>query len=86
MPRIEIVGIEPTESAAACAVLELAEKIQDLVHYEEGQAISQVTIKACCKAYRVIRPIVNYYWGPENTVLCWDPPDYKFQPKAKAKC
>jgi hypothetical protein len=89
MPRIESAnnhGLEQDEADAACALLNLAETIHDSCHRLTDQEwIPPVTVRALHKAYRAIRPVVNFYWGAENVPLFWDPPITRFQ-KAKAKC
>jgi len=80
MPRIAA-GIEPTERDAAFAINDLANQIQVLCYYLSEENIAQGTIRACCKAYRVLKPIVLSYYG-DNHTLVWDAPTYKF---AKAK-
>jgi len=85
MARITDGIIEPGEASAARAVLSLAEEIQELCHNQDTQDIPPATVKALHRAYRVVRPITDFYFGAENTVLCWNPPNNRFQ-KGNSKC
>jgi hypothetical protein len=63
----------------------LAEDIQTLCYQQEAQGIAPATVKALHKAYRVLKPIVEFYLG-DNSPLHWSAPDGKFKPKEKKKC
>lgn len=84
MPRIEIVGIEQAECRAARAITELADLIQDLAFYLEGQGIAADTLRAVAKAYRVLKPTTESYLGADSPLL-WNAPEFRFQKKG-TKC
>jgi hypothetical protein len=82
MPRIDE-AIEPTvEGAAASAVTALAEDIEQLCYRQEAQGIPAATVKALHKAYRVLKPIVEYYHG-DDSPLVWAAPDWRFKKEQK---
>lgn len=80
MSRLEK-GVDPQEKDAADAITNLAEKIELLCDYLEGEDISPATVSALSRVYRVLKPIVEMYHSEEESPLSWDAP-YKFQ-KAK---
>ncbi len=73
-------AIAPVEAQAAGAVKTLAEDIQTLCYYQEAQGVVAATVKAAHKAYRVLKPVVEFYLG-DDSPLIWDAPDWKFKPK-----
>jgi hypothetical protein len=75
--------VESSEHAAAEALLALAENIELLCYNLDGADTPAPTIQALHKVQRALKPIVEFYYGDESS-LVWDPPSHKFQ-KAKAK-
>ena len=76
-----VLQVEPRECAAANAIRALAEGIERLCYAMDAQGIPPDTVKALHRAQRVLKPIVEFYFGGESP-LVWSPPDYKFT-KAK---
>ena len=72
------------EHAAAEALLDLADNIERLCYSLKGQDTPAPTIQALHKVQRVLKPVVEFYYGDESS-LVWTPPTGRFQ-KAKAKC
>lgn len=72
----------PLENIAAARVKELAEEIQELIYYGDGQGIPPVTVCALQKAYRVVKGATIFYRGDDHP-LVWEPPDFKFRPRTK---
>jgi hypothetical protein len=79
------VEIERDEVIAANSALALAGDIETLCYNLDSQGIPPATVKVLHRAYRVLKPICDMYFG-EDCPLLWEAPSYKFQPKAKAKC
>jgi len=77
LPRIED-GIQVSEGLASKAISDLAEEIQELCYMHESQGIPPATVKALHKAYRVLKPVAQFYLG-DNSPLHWDAPDYRFR-------
>jgi hypothetical protein len=80
---------DPTvaERSAAWAIRELAGEIQDARYYSvhaygESCGLPPATRRALDRTYRVLRTIVQFYFGDDHP-LVWDPPSGRFQPKAK---
>jgi len=72
--------IDPDEHAAAAALLDLASYTEYLCDNLHGVDTSAPTTQALHKVQRVLKPVVEFYYGDESPLI-WTPPDYKFQPK-----
>jgi hypothetical protein len=77
MPRSED-GIEPSEAAAAVAILKLAELIEQVCYHQEAQGVPQATVRELHRAYRATQAATTFYFG-ESSPLVWTAPDYKFK-------
>jgi hypothetical protein len=74
--------VETSEHRAAESVCDLAENVETLCHAMDGQGIPETTIRALHKAFRVLRPVTEFYFG-EDTPLIWSPPTGRFEKETK---
>jgi hypothetical protein len=74
--------VETSEHRAAESVCDLAENIETLCYALDCQGIPDATVRALHKAFRVLRPITEFYFG-DDTPLCWHPPTGRFGKEIK---
>jgi hypothetical protein len=81
MPRLAELP-EAEERIAARQILELAEAIEDVVHYSRDYDVPTETRKALNSTYRVLKSFVDYFYG-EGEHLCYVAPTGRYSKGSK---
>jgi hypothetical protein len=72
--------VETSEHRAAESACDLSEYIETLCYSLDCQGIPEGTVRALHKAYRVLKPITEFYFG-DDSPLIWDAPTGRFAKK-----